>query len=58
MTAPRHVIEHYVGKANMPSVDEVGYFVFQGVKVFVDGQKEIAQKKDKMTIEEKLFGKR
>lgn len=56
--APRHVVEHYVGKQHMESVDRVGYFVFQNVKVFVEGEKAAAVKRDKMTIEEKLFGRK
>ena len=52
---PRRVVE-YFNKTNLKGFDEVGYFVFNGVKVYERGKKEEAKRKDSETIEQKMHG--
>lgn len=54
--ASRKVCEHY-NKHAMKAFDEVQYFLFQGVKVFEVGKREQAEARDKMSMEERVFGK-
>lgn len=51
--APRVVVEFY-NKANLKGFDDVGYFIFQGIKVFEEGKVEEAKIRDGLTMEEKL----
>lgn len=56
ITAPRSVIEYY-NRGNLKGFDEVGYFVFNNVKVFDPTHMEASKRRESLTIEEKLFGK-
>lgn len=51
----RAVIEHY-NRGNISGFDNVGYFVFNNVKVFELGKVDEAKKRDCLTMEQKLFG--
>ncbi len=51
----REIVQYY-NKTNMAGFDTAGYFIFQGVKVYEKGTKEAVDKRDNLTIEEKLFG--
>lgn len=53
--ADRDVCEHY--NRNTEAFDSVGYFIFQGVKVFERGKLESSSRKDRMTMEQKLHGR-
>ena len=53
---PRKLIEHY-NPNGMAAIDETGYFIFAGVKVYIDGKRAESEKRDAMDINEKLFGK-
>lgn len=51
--ATESLIRHYCRK-DYPS--EVGYFVHSGVKVYIPGFFEQANKRDNMSVQEKVFG--
>lgn len=53
--ASRKVIEHY-NRGRMQGVEEVGYFIFSGVKVFEKGKRESSEARDNRTMEEVNFG--
>lgn len=40
----------------MSGVETTGYFVYQDVKVFIEGQREAAEKRDALTSNDKIFG--
>lgn len=52
---PRRVIEYH-NKGNIKGFDSVGYFVFNGVKVYEKGKKEEAKSKEGRTMEQLLHG--
>lgn len=52
--APRKVIAHLL-QHKMKGFDDVGYILFQGVKVFEQGKREEAERKDGLTTEQKVF---
>lgn len=54
--APRKIIEHF-NRGRMDGIDTVGYFVYEGVKVFEEGKRESAEAKEARTAEEIVFGK-
>jgi len=53
---PRRVIEHYNRGNAIKSFDEAGYFIFNNVKVYESGKKDLADQKDAMSMEQKLHG--
>ena len=53
--ASRKIVELY-NKANLKGFDDVGYFLFEGVKVFESGRADEAKKKEAVTTEERNFG--
>lgn len=55
--APRKIIEHF-NRGRMAGIDSVGYFIYEGVKVFEEGKRLEAEKRDALTAEEKVFGKK
>ena len=54
--AEREVIAHF-NKANMKDFDSALCFIYHNVKVFEKGRKEEAKKLERMTVEQKNFGK-
>lgn len=55
--APRDVVEHY-NKHNMKGFDGGPlYFIFNGVKVYEEGRRIESLKRNRQTIEDKIFGK-
>lgn len=48
------VIEHFL----KGGVGEVGYFFYQGVKVYEKGKREAADLRDSMTLEQLTFAKK
>lgn len=53
--APRSVVEYY-NRKNLEGFDSVGYFIYEGVKVYEAGKMQDAKKKDAVTVEERNFG--
>lgn len=53
---PRRVIQHF-NQRSMDGFDKCGYFVYQGVKVFEVGKKELAVIKDRRSMEDILHGR-
>ncbi len=47
------MIKHY-NRKGLPT--DVGYFIFHNIKVYLNGHFEQASKRDKMSIQEKVFG--
>lgn len=47
------LVRHY-NRKDYP--EKVGYFIFRNIKVYIDGHFAEAMKRDKITMEEKLFG--
>lgn len=54
--APRKIIEYY-NRGSINGFEKAGYFIFQGVKVFEDGKKAERSHEDKISCEQKVFGK-
>lgn len=54
--AERRVIEHF-NKAGMKDFDSSLYFIYHNVKVFEKGRKDEAKKLERMSVEERNFGK-
>lgn len=52
----RKIVEFY-NRANISGFDDVGYFIFKGVKVYELGRRAEADKRDNMSMEEKVFGR-
>lgn len=50
--APRAVLEHF-NRSNMAGVDSVGYFVYQGCKVYEEGKQEEARAKELASPEQR-----
>lgn len=48
--APRAVIEHF-NRRSMEAFDQVGYFLFQGVKVYEEGKKEWAREQEDKNLD-------
>lgn len=48
---PRRVIAHF-NRQSMKGFDDVGYFIYQGVKVFEFGKREEAARRDARTMEQ------
>lgn len=44
-----------VAKYYFAEVPKEGYFMFQGIKCYIYGQKDFADKNDGLTIEDRLF---
>lgn len=53
--APRKIVLHY-NRTNMAAVETTGYFVFNDVKVFIEGAREAAEKRDALTSSQAVFG--
>lgn len=53
--ADRKIIEHF-NRGKMAGVDAVGYFVYEGVKVFEAGKREESERREALTAEERVFG--
>ena len=53
----RRIIEHF-NRGNLGGFDSVGYFVYQGVKVYEVGKREEAEVREARTAEEVIFGKK
>lgn len=51
----RKVLEHF-NRGRMKGIDDVGYFIYQGVKCYEKGKMEDAQRKDGLTMEQVLHG--
>jgi hypothetical protein len=54
--ATRKVIEHY-NRGKLAQFDEAHYFVFGGVKVFEEGKREEAERKEGRTSQDIVWGK-
>lgn len=55
MEASRSIVEHF-NQGNIQDFDKVGYFIYQGVKVFEAGKVADAKRRDALTTEERVFG--
>ncbi len=56
--APK-VVEHFHSPQDAKAIIEgPGYFLYQNVKCYVEGMKDKADKKDGLTMEEVVFGKK
>lgn len=54
--ASRKIVEHFnMGK--MAGISSVGYFIYEGIKVYEKGKREIAEKLENMSSNDKAFGK-
>lgn len=53
--ASRKIIEHF-NRGRMAGVESVGYFIYEGVKVFEEGKREASEARDALTCEDKVFG--
>lgn len=52
--ANKRIIEHY-NRGSMQGFKDVGYFIFNGVKVFEKGKVDEFVNKDKLTMEQVVF---
>lgn len=50
LEAPRPVIEHF-NRRSMTAFDQVGYFIFQGVRVYEEGKKEWARTQENKNLD-------
>lgn len=55
--ASRKIVEHF-NRGRMAGIDSVGYFIYEGVKVFEEGRRDASEKNDALTTEDKVFGKK
>ena len=55
MEASRKVIMHFL-REKMRGFDDVMYFIYEGVKVFEQGKREEAERKEGLTTEQKMHG--
>lgn len=46
---------HHLNRASFQGVEQAGYFVYEGVKVFIEGRRQEAERRDNLTCEEKVF---
>lgn len=53
----RRVIEHF-NRNSLGGFDAVGYFVYQGVKVYEVGKREAAEERGRLSTEDVTFGKK
>lgn len=52
---PRRVFLHF-NRHNVEGADSVGYFVYQGVKVYDEGRREKVEAQEAATLEDAKFG--
>lgn len=50
--APRSVLEHF-NRGKMKGIDDVGYFIYQGCRVYEDGKHDEALGRDLLSPEER-----
>lgn len=55
--APRRLAIHF-NRGSMDAFDSVGYFVYQGVRVYEVGKKEDAKRRENIPMEELLHSRR
>ena len=54
--AATKIVRHFNQGRSLKGLEEVGYFVYDGVKVFEEGRRVEAMRKDALTSEDKVFG--
>lgn len=54
---PRKVIEHF-NRANMKDFNDTHFFVYHNVRVYEEGKRDMSKKTEKLTVEERQFGRR
>lgn len=52
----RKIIDHFNRGPAQKGFDAVGYFVYEGVKVFEEGKRQSFEANDRLTSEQKTFG--
>lgn len=52
---PRKIVQHF-NRRNIHGFDEVGYFVYNGVKVYEEGKKDKAKSRDGRSMEQVIYG--
>jgi hypothetical protein len=55
--AERGIIDHFL-RGQTEGFEQIGYFIYQDVKVYERGRREEADARDALTSEDKNFGKK